>query len=156
MILFGLPAGQKLSWTDKYNYLGLWKSKLWLKISKTHPAFPISVYLFGEEFALKPDFFSSEKKTSSLHFWILVKTLTCNCANHWYLQTHGGILHKIENYGLEVFFFNKFERVFLYILSSRSTRWPILKFKTTSFCISFSFFEFLIKFCLKIMYHLSY
>ena len=146
----------KLTCSEKWNYVGFWKSKLGIEWSKTHPAVGFYVFLIGAKFALKPELLQHEKKTSRVQFSILTKTLTCKCPYHWYLHLYAGVLQKNQNYWLEVFFIKKFEKVFLYILPSRSTRWPILKSKTTSFCISFSFFEFLIKFCLKIMYHLSY
>ena len=61
-ILSILSYEWKLSCSEKYNYMGFWKSKLGIKWSKTHPAVGLHVFLLGAKFALKPELLRHEKK----------------------------------------------------------------------------------------------
>ena len=61
-ILSILPYEWKLSCSEKYNYMGFWKSKLVIKWSKTHPAVGLHVFLLGAKFALKPELLRHDKK----------------------------------------------------------------------------------------------
>ena len=61
-ILSILSYEWKLSCSEKYNYMGFWKSKLGIKWSKTHPAVGLYVFLLGAKFALKPELLRHDKK----------------------------------------------------------------------------------------------